>query len=201
MKGIWRQSTFIVLAAFGMCSTAQAQSAWLHYDRPAQFFEEALPIGNGSMGAMVYGRVGEEKLSLNDITLWTGEPDCEVYSPDAYKAIDGIRQALFSEDYREADRLQHAVQGHYTQNYQPLGTLTFTTDGPKGTPKDYQRKLDLPKALATVDYEGIHREYFASAPDSVIVVRLQVTNGQTFSQQFRYHCQLPHHLPQVMMAL
>ena len=187
-----RISLFFLLAV-GVQVCGHAQSTVLHYDKPATYFEEALPIGNGSMGAMVYGRTEEEKLSLNDITLWTGEPDRSVYSPEAYKAIDGIRTALFNEDYREADKLQHAVQGHYTQNYQPLGTLTFTTNS-TSNPEGYARTLDIQRAVATVDYSGCHREYFASAPDSVIVVLLQATEGRTIGLHLRYHCQLPHQM-------
>ena len=177
---------------------AVAQSSLLHYTSPATYFEEALPIGNGSQGAMVYGRIGEERLSLNDITLWTGEPDREVFSPDAHKSIAGIREALFREDYREADRLQRAVQGHYSQNYQPLGTVTFSDlkviDNGQWTIDNgkYQRELDIERAVATVSYPGYRREYFASAPDSVIVVRLLATDGAKINERFRYHCQLPH---------
>ena len=170
-----------------------AQSQLLHYNTPATYFEEALPIGNGSQGAMVYGRVDEERLSLNDITLWTGEPDKKIFSPEAYKSIAGIREALFREDYREADRLQKAVQGHYSQNYQPLGTLTFRNENDNDNDNlGYRRELDIERALATVSYPGCKREYFASAPDSVIVIRLRATDGSTLHQRFRYHCQLPH---------
>ena len=178
-----------------LMTPAMAQSSRLHYSTPATFFEEALPIGNGSQGAMVYGRIDEERLSLNDITLWTGEPDREVYSPDAHKSIAGIREALFREDYREADRLQRAVQGHYCQNYQPLGTLTFLNENENDNEnenRDYRRELDIERAVATVSYPGCTREYFASAPDSVIVVRISSTDGSSIHQRFRYHCQLPH---------
>ncbi|MBR4899101.1 MAG: glycoside hydrolase N-terminal domain-containing protein [Prevotella sp.] len=186
-----------ILALFTLHSSffiapALAQSSLLHYNSPATYFEEALPIGNGSQGAMVYGRIDEERLSLNDITLWTGEPDREVFSPDAHKSIAGIREALFREDYREADRLQRAVQGHYSQNYQPLGTLTFSANVPVGFPTGYTRTLDLERAVASVSYNGCKREYFASAPDSVIVIRISATDGATLHQRFRYHCQLPH---------
>ena len=109
----------------------------LHYDKPAAYFEEALPIGNGRLGAMVYGGTAADKLSLNDITLWTGEPesradhvDMELYPGltrwgEAARYIDSIRMALDAEDYRKAERLQRKVQGHYSENYQPLGTLTI----------------------------------------------------------------------------
>ena len=168
---------------------AHAQSSLLHYDTPATYFEEALPIGNGTQGAMIYGGIGEDKISLNDITLWTGEPDTEVYSPDAHKSIEGIREALFREDYRQADQLQKAVQGHYSQNYQPLGTLTIRSD--QSAASDYQRTLDISRAVATVSYGNYSREYFASAPDSVIVIRLKAQQGAKLNLCLGYHCQLP----------
>ena len=100
----------------------QAEAQTLHYDRPAQYFEEALVIGNGTMGGIVYGGTQKDLISLNDITLWTGEPcNMNVYSPEAYKSIPLIREALKQDDYKEADRLQRDVQGHFSQNYQPLG--------------------------------------------------------------------------------
>ena len=183
LKAIFALSFFQILTL-----SASAQSTRLHYDSPATYFEEALPIGNGSQGAMIYGGVAEEKISLNDITLWTGEPDRVVYSPDAYKSIAGIREALFREDYREADRLQRAVQGHYSQNYQPLGTLTISQSEYSDT-SEYSRSLDIARALATVNYRGCSREYFASAPDSVMVVRMK---GKKQNLTLGYHCQLPH---------
>ncbi|MBR2155190.1 MAG: glycoside hydrolase family 95 protein [Bacteroidaceae bacterium] len=183
LKAIFALSFFQILTL-----PASAQSTRLHYDSPAIYFEEALPIGNGSQGAMIYGGVAEERISLNDITLWTGEPDRVVYSPDAYKSIAGIREALFREDYREADRLQRAVQGHYSQNYQPLGTLIISQSEYSDT-SEYSRSLDIARALATVNYRGCSREYFASAPDSVMVVRMK---GKKQNLTLGYHCQLPH---------
>lgn len=174
-------------------ATMHAQSDVLHYDTPATYFEEALPIGNGTMGAMIYGRTDEERISLNDITLWTGEPDREVYSPDAHKAIDGIREALFKEDYPTADKLQLAVQGHFSQNYQPLGTLTISHTTPLHSVTGYTRQLDISRAVASVDFAGYSRDYFASAPDSVIIIRLRATDGQKLNKRLRYHCQLHHH--------
>ena len=107
-----------------MVSESVAQT--LHYNRPATYFEEALVIGNGTMGGIVYGGTNQDRISLNDITLWTGEPcNMNVYSPDAHKTIPAIREALRQGNYREADRLQRDVQGHFSQNYQPLGQLVI----------------------------------------------------------------------------
>lgn len=173
----------------GLGSYLYAQSTLLHYKSSATYFEEALPIGNGTQGAMVYGGVGEDKISLNDITLWTGEPDTTSVNPKAFENIPAIREALFKEDYKSANELQKKVQGHYTQNYQPLGTLTIhNLNDSKGD--NYSRSLDLTRALATVSYNGEQREYFASAPDSVIVIRLKSTNGKRMNKRLSYNCQL-----------
>ena len=104
----------------------QPEDLVLHYDKPAEFFEEALPIGNGRLGAMIYGGTVEERISLNDITLWTGEPERDAAVPEGYDAVaavQAVRDALDAEDYRLADRLQRPIQGHFSENYQPLGTL------------------------------------------------------------------------------
>ena len=116
-----RQGILWWLALF-LATVTESMAQTLHYDRPATFFEEALVIGNGTMGGIVYGGTQTDKISLNDITLWTGEPcNMKVYSPDAHKTIPAIREALRKGDYCEADSLQRDVQGHFSQNYQPLG--------------------------------------------------------------------------------
>ena len=115
---------FIILCAamLGASCTCQ-ESLTLSYDAPAVYFEEALPIGNGRIGAMVYGGTTTDRISLNDITLWTGEPDKGEEHPDfqlsetitpwgeAASWFDKVREALNNEDFREADRLQRHVQG------------------------------------------------------------------------------------------
>ncbi len=169
----------IIAAALAICAlaTVSAQKNLLHYDRPATYFEEALVIGNGNIGAIVYGGVDQDRISLNDITLWTGEPETEVYNPEAYTHIPEIRKALFAEDYRTAEQLQRKVQGHYTQNYQPLGTLRITYDRPEGYKlTDYERSLNLDAAIARTNYsvnDNPHiTTFLASAPDSVIVAHI-----------------------------
>lgn len=197
------RKSFLLSLAFIALSASQmnAQSTLLHYSKPAEYFEEALPIGNGTQGAMVYGGIEEERLSLNDITLWTGEPDKTVFTPGAHQWLGKIREALFREDYKTADELQKNMQGHNSQNYLPLGTLTMRNMQRKEsveTVKNYQRNLDISRALAQVSYsfegKNITKEYFASAPDSVIIVRLKADNGANLSQQIGFHCQLPHHI-------
>lgn len=170
----------------------------MRYDKPARYFEEAMVIGNGTIGAIIYGGVDKDRISLNDITLWTGEPEQGVTTPDAYKAIPEIRAALDREDYRAADSLQLKVQGHYSENYQPLGTLTITyKDVDSIAPGEYVRGLDLHSATAFT-FAGINRThtdkrlttYYASAPDSVIVIH--VISGEPFSAVIALDSQLPH---------
>ncbi|WP_288057807.1 glycoside hydrolase family 95 protein [Xylanibacter rodentium] len=167
----------------------------LHYDRPAEYFEEALVIGNGTMGAIVYGGTKTDRISLNDITLWTGEPDRDVTTPGAFKALPEIRELLDNEDYREAERANRKIQGHFSESYQPLGQLTIDyTDNTARDITAYRRSLDISEAVARTQYmKGGHMqtsEYFASAPDSVIVIRLQ-SSGKGIHATLRFTSQLP----------
>ncbi len=104
------------LAALSAASVLVARESGsrltLHYDRPAEHFEEALVIGNGTLGAVVYGGTHTDRISLNDITLWTGMPDTEVTTPGAHKALPEIRALLDKGDYRAADRANRKIQGH-----------------------------------------------------------------------------------------
>lgn len=158
----------------------------LHYDRPAAYFEEALPIGNGRLGAMVYGNPGEDVFTLNDITLWTGEPDRGLEHPDVIGreyagAVDAVRAALEAENYPLAEQLQHRLQGHFSETYQPLGTLRIRYDDSLACVTEYRRELNLADATVRESYlrdgEPFTMEAFASAPDSVIVIRLSYAPG------------------------
>ena len=82
----------LLFALIALTSQAEQQPQVLHYDQPADYFEEALVIGNGTMGGIVYGGTTCDRISLNDITLWTGEPcNMNIYSPDAHKTIPAVR--------------------------------------------------------------------------------------------------------------
>ena len=193
MKKLFRN----IMLAFVPVLCANAQT--LRYDRPAKYFEESLVIGNGTMGACVYGGTETDRLSLNDITLWTGEPcNMNVYSPDAYKSIPSIREALKKGDYREADRLQHDVQGHFSQNYQPLGELQIQYLDVEGDVSNYQRTLDIGNATArTIYHRGAYQyatEYFATNPDSGLVIRITTDNPAGISARFSLTCQLRGHI-------
>ena len=148
----------------------------LHYDKPATYFEESLPIGNGKMGALVYGGTDDNIIYLNDITLWTGKPVDRDLDKDAHQWIPAIREALFNEDYARADSLQRHVQGPNSQYFQPLGTLHIKDLG-LGTVSGYRRSLSLDSAIIRDSYvrdgKAVTREYFASNPDKLIAIRLR----------------------------
>jgi len=187
------------LMALCMILTTGAQAQTLHYDKPAEYFEEALVIGNGTMGGIVYGGTERDKISLNDITLWTGEPcNMKVYSPDAHKSIPAIREALRQGDYQKADQLQRDVQGHFSQNYQPLGQLFIDYLDKEGSVSDYRRWLDIGNATAhTVWQRGTYHytaEYFATHPDSGIVVRITTDNPHGIHARIGLTCQLKNQL-------
>ena len=185
----------IFLCLFFYFPVVFAGNMKLYYERPAEYFEEALVIGNGTMGATLYGGV-KDKISFNDITLWTGEPESENSSPDAFNVIPEIRALLDNEDYQGADKAQYKVQGHYSENYQPLGTLTIEYLDDTAGISDYHRWLDIGNATARTQYlkDGklFTSDYFASAPDSVIVIRLKSENKEGIHASLSFDSPLPH---------
>ena len=156
----------------------------LWYNKPAYAFEESLPLGNGKLGALVYGGANNDSIQLNDITLWTGVPVNPNEGGEAYKWIPKIREALFKEDYKTADSLQHYVQGHNSEFYQPLGMINIK-DCNQGEFTDYYRELSLDNSLATVRYRrnGIQytKEYFASHPDKMIAIKLSASQKRAIN--------------------
>lgn len=167
--------------------SASAANPIIYFDRPADFFEETFVIGNGTQGGIIYGNPSKERISINDITFWSGEPDSTVYTPGAYKAIPEIRAALDAGDYQLAQELQKKVQGHYTNNYQPIGNL-FIDFADKTQASNYTRKLNLADATAKVAYSKgeneITTEYIASAPDSILAIRISAKRPIDFTLSF-----------------
>ena len=193
---VMKKVFWIILCMFFILPVIFAENMKLHYERPAEYFEEALVIGNGTMGATLYGGVKKDKISFNDITLWTGEPESENSSPDAFNAIPEIRALLDNEDYQGADKAQYKVQGHYSENYQPLGTLTIEHLYDTVGISDYHRWLDIGNATARTQYlkggKLFTSDYFASAPDSVIVIRLKSENKEGIHALLSFDSPLPH---------
>ncbi|MBL0736452.1 glycoside hydrolase family 95 protein [Flavobacterium sp. GN10] len=178
MNSILIKKTFLLLLFTSYYTNISAQSkSVLWYKQPAEFFEESLVLGNGKMGATVFGGANSDKIYLNDITLWSGEPVNANMSPDAYKNIPAIREALQNENYKLAEELNKKVQGKNSESYAPLGTLEIN-NSEKGKAVNYHRELDLSNAISKISYEmaGIKytREYFVSAPDKVMIIKLTV---------------------------
>jgi alpha-L-fucosidase 2 len=146
----------------------------LWYKQPAEVWVEALPIGNGRLGAMVFGGVRQERLQLNEDTLWAGLPR-DWNNPQAKEALPLVRAAIEAEDWVQAHELCKRMQGPFTQPYLPLGDLHLDFAS-GGAYSDYERELDLDRALSTVRYRvgeaTFTRECFSSFPDQVIVQRL-----------------------------
>jgi alpha-L-fucosidase 2 len=173
-------------------SSAPGEPLSLWYRQPATRWEEALPVGNGRIGAMVFGRVGSERLQLNEDTLWAGGPYDPV-NPQARAALPEVRQLVFDGKYSDAAKLINAKVIS-----RPVGQMPYETAGdliltfPDSTSvENYRRDLDLDAAVTTVEYSDggtrFTRQIFASPVDQVIVVRL--TAGKkgsiSFSAGFR----------------
>ena len=157
-----------------------ADSLVLWYPVPAQQWVEALPIGNGRLGAMVFGGVARERIQFNEDTIWSGTPH-DYARPGAHEYLDDIRALLFEGKQAEAEALAqvHFMSAPLRQKaYQAFGDLHLTFPEIDSTAiTDYHRSLDLDTAVATVRYTTADgttytREVFASYPDQVLVVRL-----------------------------
>ncbi|MBR5742940.1 MAG: glycoside hydrolase N-terminal domain-containing protein, partial [Clostridia bacterium] len=154
---------------------------FLFYDRPAAYWQEALPLGNGALGAMVFGGTEEEKISLNHDTLWSGRPGLENgfpgrhdYSAERSGVFRKARDLALNGKYKEAEVLvEKEFQGEDSEAYLPLGDLHISFSG-KGEIADYRRTLDLSRAVAecTFSQNGVKktRRAFVSCPDGVMVM-------------------------------
>lgn len=150
----------------------------LWYRQPAAEWEEALPLGNGGLGALVYSGVCQEQIKLNEDTFWSGSPrDTNV--PDGGRTLAEIRRLILVEgDLATAEELTKRLQGPFTQSYQPLGDLWLTMDHPD-TAESYQRELRLDDACVAVRYcigdVTYERTALVSAPDQALIVRLSAS--------------------------
>ena len=174
---------------------AQQLPMVLKYNHQADYFEESLPIGNGKLGALIYGGADTNILSLNDITFWTGQPVDPNEDEDAYKWLPDIRKALFKEDYAKADKLQRNIQGHNSAYYQPLADVTID-DLNKGEVTAYSRQLDIDSAICSDRYSrngiGITREYIASHPDRLIACRIRSLSPKGVNIRITMGSKVPH---------
>jgi alpha-L-fucosidase 2 len=172
-----KKTALQVLAFLMITFAVRAQNPLkLWYDQPAKKWTEALPVGNGRLGAMIFGNEREELLQLNESTLWSGGPVSDNVNPDAPSYLPLVREAIFAGDYKKASDLCKKMQGVYSESYLPLGDLLIKQEFGSSTSQAYYRDLNLADAVATTKFTiggvGYTRQIFSSAPDQVIVIRL-----------------------------
>jgi alpha-L-fucosidase 2 len=166
--------------------TASGAAHTLWYSRPASLWVEALPLGNGRLGAMVFGNPAQEQLQLNEETIWAGQPNNNP-NPNALEYLPKIREMVFAGKYAEAEQLATEKVMSQTNSgmpYQTFGDLRLSFPGHSHY-SEYYRKLSLDSALALVKYKvgGVQfqREIFTSFPDQVVVMRLTASRKKSIS--------------------
>lgn len=168
----------------------------LWYDGPATAWQEALPLGNSIIGAMVYGGVAEETIALNEETFWSGGPHNN-NSPASLEHLQEVRDLIFAGQEEAAAALinQYFIVGPHGMKFQTLGSLKLIFDSLEGETAIYRRDLDLNTAIAHTDFSvgGVEysREAFASLKDSVLVVRLEAGKRGALSFNLAYDCPTP----------
>ncbi|MGI4790217.1 MAG: glycoside hydrolase family 95 protein [Janthinobacterium lividum] len=151
------------------------QANTIRLEQPAIDWNDALPLGNGRLGAMVFGGLTHERLQLNEDTLWSGEPVAAA-DPNKWKSLSEVRRLVFDRRYAEAVEACKKLQGPFTQSYLPLGDLHLDFGHGENGVEEYRRSLDLETATAEVRYRvgdvTYTRSIFVSAPDQALVIRL-----------------------------
>ncbi|MEK3686048.1 glycoside hydrolase family 95 protein [Paenibacillus sp. FSL R10-2736] len=167
----------------------------LWYSEPAQEWNEALPIGNGRLGAMIFGRAAEEKLQLNEDSVWYGGPR-DRNNEDALPHLPKLRKLILEGKLKEAEELAAMTMTGLPEaqrHYLPLGELLLSFSGHEQPASDYRRELDLERGVSRVSYStgGVRytRELFASFPDQAIVVRLTSDRKNAISLKARFNRQ------------
>lgn len=178
-----------------LVSTDSNNTLW--YPQPAVSWNEALPVGNGRLGAMIFGGPAQGKLQLNEETVWSGGPNNNI-KPGMRKIIPEIRKLLFQKKFEQAQDLANKMMKDKPNNgmaYQPVGDLLMDFPGHENF-NTYKRTLDISKAVASVSYRvgdvGFKREIFSSFPDQIIVVRLTADKPGKITCNLRMSSPLNH---------
>lgn len=164
----------------------------LHYKKPSKYWTDALPLGNGSLGAMCFGTVGTDIISLNHDTLWTGHPR-KVTRDGAYQAYLKAQNSALHGKYRQAhDEIEKSFVTCWSQAYMPFGTLKLSFES--DIFENYQRSLDLSQAIFSNTYKSdgvdFKKTAFISYPDDVLVYRIESKNKKAFSFSLKIECPL-----------
>jgi len=174
----------LILCSFFAALNTFAQKSLLWYEKPAELWEDALPIGNGRLGAMVFGIPGKERIQLNEDSLWPGGPDDWGLAEGTRADLDQIREYLKAGDHPKADSLlilRFSRKG-VTRSHQTLGDLWFDFQWDNIT--EYKRSLDLDEAISVTQFKSegheVTQEIFASAPDQAILIKLRTSHPDGF---------------------
>jgi alpha-L-fucosidase 2 len=169
---------FASLSATELAGPGGSLDQTLWYSEPSQQWTDAMPVGNGRLGGMVFGGVAAERIALNEDSLWSGAPR-EWNNPGAKDHLGTVRTlVLEKQDYHGADQECRKMQGPFNQAYEPLGDLLIDFEHGDSS-AGYRRSLDLDSAVSTVSYTSgatrFTRQTFVSAPGQVMVVRLSAS--------------------------
>ncbi|XP_060168142.1 alpha-L-fucosidase 2 isoform X1 [Lycium barbarum] len=170
----------------------------IRFNEPAKHWTDALPIGNGRLGAMVWGGVATEILNLNEDTLWTGTPG-DYTNPEAPKSLAEVRKLVDNGQYAEATEAAVNLMDNFPEVYQLLGDIKLEFDDSQGTfhEEKYERVLDLDTAKVKVNYSvgGVEfaREYFASNPDQVIAAKVSANKPGCLTFTLSMDSKMHHH--------
>lgn len=148
----------------------------LYYVKPAKCFEEALPLGNGRIGAMVFGSVKKERIALNEDTLWSGYPQ-DKNKKDAYKYLDSVREAIFDGRHADAAAIMNKdMHGSWSESYLPFGDLIIEYKS-RISKRGYKRSLDISRGIAKTESGGFTQTVFVSYPAQLLAVNLKSEKG------------------------
>jgi alpha-L-fucosidase 2 len=197
-KTVHHTALLLLGIILSFCSSDKQSSTDLKlwYDAPARIWEEALPLGNGSLGAMVFGNPLNEVYQMNEETLWSG-PMEERNNPLGPAALPKIREAIDKGDYKLAESLwKNNSQGPYTARYLPLANLLLNMHSEGNDVEDFHRDLNISDATATVSYRINDVEYrrssFISFPDRVMVIQLEADKKEAVSFDLGINSDLRH---------
>lgn len=151
----------------------------LFYKKKAKHWEEALPVGNGRLGAMVFGNLKNERIALNEDSLWSGYPK-DFNNKSAHNYLGEIRKAVFSGDHETAKKIANEnMHGHWSEAYLPFGDLVINYKGTGGV--GYKRTLDISKGVAVSENSTVSQTVFASHPAQMIVVNIKAERPISFT--------------------
>ena len=182
-----KRMVLLAILFFMSVSVFSQNELSLWYKQPAKVWTEALPVGNGTFGGMIFGTPKSELIQLNEASLWSGGPVKKNVNPTAFENLKPLREALFKQDYNEAIARAKKLQGLFSEGYLPLGDLMIKQSFQLDSVTEYYRDLNIADGIATTKYtvDGVHykREVFVSAPDHIMVIKISADKKNTISVQ------------------